>query len=475
MTLPLKKLVRRLPVRLLLSASLLAAAGPAAAGPEPPAGQAPAEDPAIEAMKRLRLSIQRATLENGLRVVMNLDASSPTVAVAVTYDVGSRDESPGQGGFAHLFEHMMFQGSRNVDKGEHFTLIAARGGTLNGTTSEARTNYYASLPSNELALGLWLEADRMKWLAVTEENFENQRAVVMEEYRMRVENAAYRRGLLRLNELIYEGYYPLSHPAIGSMEDLEAAKFEWVKAFHERHYRPGNAVLSISGDFDPDNAMALVREYFGGAEAGPARPPRPPPAIPEQKAERREAMQDRHAKTPGLLMGWRIADTRTPEHYALELATMVLAHGESSRLHQLLVRDKALARTVSAWTDDTPGPDSLTLIALLTEKARLSEVEQLIGRELESLAAKGPKPEELEKAKNQLRTQVVFGMQSNLERATRLGEFEVYYGDARLLTRELDGYLAVKPEDVQRAVAQYLTAQRRSVVEVLPGAEESGR
>jgi predicted Zn-dependent peptidase len=223
----------------------------------------------------LTLSIQRATLDNGLRVVMNVDHSSPNVAVCVTYDVGSRNEEVGKAGFAHLFEHMMFQGSANVQKGQHFTLITARGGTLNGTTSTDRTNYFEMLPSSELSLGLWLEAERMKSLAVTAENVENQRAVVQEEYRMRVSNQAYAEGRMRLRALAFEGYFPYGHDPIGIMADLDAAKLEYVAAFHAAYYAPDNAVLAISGDFDTDQAMTLVREYFGDARRRPEPPVSP--------------------------------------------------------------------------------------------------------------------------------------------------------------------------------------------------------
>jgi predicted Zn-dependent peptidase len=453
-----------------IAAALVVGQVAGAAAPEQPASadKAAAADPAIEALERLRLSIQRVTLDNGLRVVLNVDRSSPTVAVAVTYDVGSRDEVPGRSGFAHLFEHMMFQGSRNVGKGDHFTLISARGGTLNGTTSVSRTNYYEMLPANELALGLWLEADRMKWLEVTPENFENQRAVVQEEYRMRVENAAYRQAMIRLGELVYKDYWPYGHPTIGSMRDLNQAKFDWVKAFHEQHYAPNNAVLTVAGDFDADQAMELIRNYFGDSKPQKRSTDFQPGTVPEQTAERREVMIDPHAKTPGLFWGWVIADTRSRDHYALELAAMVLADGESSRLHQLFVRDRALARDVSAWTSDHPGPDDLTLMVLFTEKADLKTVEQLLGTELDKLAKKGPDPNELSKSKNRLRTHFIFALQSNLERAIRLGEFESYYGDARLLTRELEQYLAITPDDVKRTVAKYLTPTRRTAIVVEP-------
>jgi predicted Zn-dependent peptidase len=213
------------------------APGPAHGEPKSGSGKpAAARDPVLSALDRLALSIQRRTLQNGLRVVLNPDPTSPTVGVSVTYDVGSRHEQPGRSGFAHLFEHMLFQGSRHVKKGEHFTLISERGGTLNGTTSADRTNYFEVVPASELELVLWLEADRMRWLDVSAENFENQRAVVKEEYRMRVDNAPYARGFLRLEELVFTDYAPYDHPPIGKLEDLDAAKLPWVQEFYQRHY-----------------------------------------------------------------------------------------------------------------------------------------------------------------------------------------------------------------------------------------------
>src|SRR5437016_1855785 len=223
--------------------------------PPAPAVSAPAANAsankAPSAFPALHIDVQRSTLPNGLRVVLSVDHTSPTIAVDVMYDVGARNEEKGHSGFAHLFEHMMFQGSKNVARGEHFQLIFGHGGTLNANTSPDRTNYFEMLPQSELALALWLEADRMKTLDVTQKNLDNQRAVVEEEYRMRVLNAAYQPSELRLEELVFQGYFPYEHSTIGSMEDLEAARLEWVKDFHDAYYAPNNAVLTVSGDFDP--------------------------------------------------------------------------------------------------------------------------------------------------------------------------------------------------------------------------------
>ncbi|MCA9581398.1 MAG: insulinase family protein, partial [Myxococcales bacterium] len=212
------------------------------------------------------LPIQVETLENGLTVVMSPDRTVPTVAIAVYYDVGSRNEVRGRSGFAHLFEHMMFQGSANVGKGEHFQYVMNRGGNMNGTTSHDRTNYFETLPSNELALGLWLEADRMRSLAITQENFENQRQVVMEERRQSYSNRPYMESMLRINELAFGDYFPYAHSTIGDMADLENAPLTAVQEFFNQYYPPNNAVLSIAGDIDPTETMALVRKYFGSIE-----------------------------------------------------------------------------------------------------------------------------------------------------------------------------------------------------------------
>lgn len=420
----------------------------------------------------LALEVERLKLPNGLRVVLNPDKSAPTAAVCVTYDVGSRNEVEGRSGFAHLFEHMMFQGSRNLPKGGHFTLVSNRGGSLNGTTSSDRTNYYQVVPSNALQTMLWLEADRMKSLAVTQENFENQRKVVQEEYRMRVSNAAYAEGLMALGELAYGDYWPYAHDTIGSMADLDGAKIQWLRDFHEAYYAPNNAVLSIAGDFDREQVVKWVNEYFGSAKPSQA-PPYEPGAPAEQTTERRKTVNDTNAKTVGLLQGWIIPPFRTPEHYALEVATLVLAFGDSSVLHQQLVQQDSVARHVATWTYDRRGPDLLVVRTLLTERATVDQVEGAINKQIERLATKGPTLEELNRAKQQVRSHFLFNLEGNLERSEQLGSFELFWGDANELNNEVVHYGNVTQAQVQQAVAKYLTPQRRSTVVVLPAANSA--
>jgi predicted Zn-dependent peptidase len=436
---------------------------PAAAATEKPAKAAPPPVPTP-----LSFALQKATLENGLRVVMNVDRTSPTIAVAVIYDVGGRNEERGRSGFAHLFEHMMFEGSANVAKGEHFKLVSAHGGTLNGTTSSDRTNYFEMLPSNELPLALWLEADRMKSLDVSAENFENQRKVVQEEYRMRISNVAYAPAQLRLSELVFQGYWPYEHDAIGSMQDLDNAQLDWVRSFHDSYYAPNLAVLSIAGDFEPDEAMQLVHRFFDTGKRQEKVLPYEPGDLPEQTAARTAALEDTHAKTPAFLYGWSILPNREPDHYALEFAMSVLSDGESSRLHQKLVRDKALAQEVWGWTGDHRGPDLAGIEVKLTEGARLADTQKATDAVVDALAKDGPTDAEMTKVRNRIEASFLFGLQSNLQRANQLGQYELFYGDARLLNGEPAKYFAVTKDDVKRVMAKYIIPARRTVIEVRP-------
>lgn len=413
------------------------------------------------------LVIVRERLPNGLRVVLNPDRSVPTVAVAVYYDVGSRNEVQGRSGFAHLFEHMMFQGSANVGKGEHFVIITNRGGSMNGTTSEDRTNYFETLPSNELELGLWLEADRMRSLAITEENFENQRAVVMDERRQSYENQPYGASFLRANALAYGDYWPYAHSTIGDMQDLVDAPLSAVQEFWQEHYAPNNAVLSVSGDFDPAEAMALIRRHFEdiGSREVPAYAP---PAIQAQTAERRDQMSDPLADLPALHINYHIPASQEADHAALEMLSLILGHGDSSRLYRGLVHDREVVSDISASTDDRRGPDLFSVFALIAEGHTPSEVEALVYAEIERIAHDGVQERELQRVRNQVRAYFLFSQQSNLDRARNLAEFEMYQGDANLIRGDLDRYLAITAADIQRVAGQYFVATNRSVLHVMP-------
>lgn len=414
-----------------------------------------------------RLPVVRKTLENGLRVVMSPDRTVPTVGVALYYDVGSRDEVKGRSGFAHLFEHMMFQGSRNVGKMEHFQLIMRRGGDANGTTSHDRTNYFETLPSHELELGLWLEADRMRSLAVNQENFENQRQTVMEERRQSYDNQPYMPSMLRINQLAYGDYWPYAHSTIGDMEDLKRASLEHVQDFFNSYYTPNNAVLCLAGDFEPEQAMKLVRRHFGDIPRR-KRPAYRPGKPPLQKAERYEVIQDALAPLPAFHIAYHIPPDRDADHYPLEMLAVVLGDGESSRLYQKLVKELELVQEIQVSTDGRRGPDLFSVWAVCSAGHRGAEARKIIYKEMGKVAARGIEERELQKAKNRVRAAFVFGLQSNLLRAQRLAEFELYFGDARLLRQELGHYLQVTVDDTKRVAGNYLRADNRTVLDVVP-------
>jgi predicted Zn-dependent peptidase len=465
--------VSPLALALLLRSSIGHAQPKAAVAPPPPPKTLPAVatlPPAPTDAKpvTLKLDVRKVTLDNGLRVVMSVDPTSPTIAVDVVYDVGARNEERGHSGFAHLFEHMMFQGSANVPRSEHFQLVTSHGGTLNGTTSSDRTNYFEMMPRSELPLALWLEADRMKSLDVSQKNFENQRSVVKEEYRMRVENAAYVPASLRLEELIFQGYWPYEHPSIGSMRDLDAAQLEWVRAFHDAYYGPNDAVLSIAGDFDPDEALLLVKKFFGDAKPIAKIPEYDPGPMPPQTAPRDAIVEDAHAELPALMYGWQIPPTNDPDHYALEMAADLLADGESSRLHRLLVRDRSVAASVEADTNRNRGPDAFEITVKLAGGASMANVSRLVDEQIALLARTAPSEAEMTKLRNRAQAHYLLGLQSNFARAQKLAEFELFRGDANLINLELGRYLSVSAEDIRRVVKKYLTRAGRSSVEVKP-------
>ena len=423
--------------------------------------------PSRAAADELPIPVQTETLPNGLRVVLSPEHSAPTVAIAIYYDVGARVEERGRSGFAHLFEHMMFEGSANVAKGEHFRLISQHGGDFNGTTSEDRTNYYETLPANALELGLWLEADRMRSLNVNSENFENQRQTVMEERRQSYENRPYMLSLLRRDELAYGDYFPYAHSVIGDTTDLEHASLGDVRAFHDRYYVPNNAVLAIAGDFEPAQVLDLVRRHFGNIARHDLTAWHDP-GFAGQTAEHVDSVTDAHADLPAFHIVYHIPARRTPDHYALEMLQIVLGDGESSRLYQQLVKDREVASSIEVSTEDRRGPDLFTFFCVLAQGHTPSEVRPMVYAALDEIAHTGITGRELDKARNRVRAAFIMSLQSDLNRATHLAEYEMYDGNAALLRTELDRYLAVTAEDVRRVAQQYFTVTNRTVLDVMP-------
>jgi len=411
------------------------------------------------------LHIEEYKLENGLRVVLNHDDSVPVVAVAVYYDVGSRNEREDRTGFAHLFEHMMFQGSENVPKAGHFQFIMKAGGTMNGTTSSERTNYYETLPANQLPLALWLESDRMRSLAVTQENLDNQRDAVKEEKRLRYDNQPYGQIFDLINQMIYKNFTN-AHSTIGSMEHLDAATVQDVQEFFRIYYAPNSAVLVISGAFETETAKDLVEKYFGDIPSQP-QPPALDVTEPREVAETYQEYEDKLAPLPAFLIGWKIPPRRTKEFHALYLAGKILYDGDSSRLYQKLVKGEESVVQLFGFTDERRGPSSIFIGAIPKPEKDLSKIREVIMHEINDIAVNGVKPAEMQKLHNNLLNDTVRVRQSSMARAQSIAEFALYDGDPTLINYELDELLAITPDDIQQAVAEYLNNENRALLDVV--------
>jgi len=391
--------------------------------------------------------------------------------VAVYYDVGSRNEPDGRTGFAHLFEHMMFQGSENVPKAGHFQYISNAGGTMNGTTSSERTNYFQTLPASQLPLALWLESDRMRSLAVTQENLDNQREAVKEEKRLRYDNQPYVSGFLRLFEMSFQN--PANaHSTIGSMEDLDAATVDDIRNFFRIYYAPNNAVLSIAGDFDQTQTRELIAKYFSTI---PSQPSPPPVDVhePDAVAANQDTFFDKLAPVPAFALGWKIPSRRTTDFYALSLASHLLFEGESARLYQKLVKGDESVVQIQGGIDERRGPSGLFIVVIPKPDREGSQIRDVIFEEIRQLARGGPSHEEMEKLRNNLFNAAVRSRQSSLFRAQQIAEYALYDGDPELFNKDLQNYLDVTADRIRETVARYLNTDNRVLLEIVPGTAEA--
>jgi len=416
--------------------------------------------------KSFDVSFKEVRLNNGLRVILSEDHSAPTYSICVTYNVGSRDERPGRTGFAHLFEHMMFQGSERVGKGEHFILILSNGGRANGTTNADRTNYFQTLPANQLELGLFLEADRMRSLNISRANFDNQRQTVKEERRQSFDNRPYGKTAEAVLATAYDNF-AYKHSTIGSLEDLDAATVADAADFFRTYYAPNNAVLSLVGDFKTEIALGLVKKHFASI---PSQPPPPVPDVrePEQNGERRKILEDAFASTPRIDMVFKIPPGNTADTYALEFLGEVLSGGLSSRLYQKLVKEKEVALSVSASAHERRGPSLFWISIMPRPGVNLTDVETLVYDELERIKNEPIDDWELDKVKRQLRRSHAQGLYSTRSRANALGRYAVYYDEPGLINLVWRKISQVTKADLQRVARVYFTATNRTVVTTLP-------
>jgi predicted Zn-dependent peptidase len=417
-----------------------------------------------------RVEFTDQKLDNGLRVIIAVDRTAPVFGISVTYNVGSRNERPGRTGFAHLFEHMMFEGSENVGKGEHFILVFNNGGEMNGTTNEDRTNYFEELPKNQLDLGLFLESDRMRSLAVNQSNLDNQRNAVQEERRLGEDNQPYGHAELDIDNLAYDNF-AYKHSTIGEMSDLNAASVGDVKEFFRIYYAPNNAVLTLVGDLDPAETLEKVKKYFGNISSQPAPPP-VDMSEPPHYGERREIIYDPLARTPLLLMAYHIPRGNTPENDAFHVLANVLGQGESSRLYQRLVKEKQFATRVFVQADERRGPSLLYVEAFLRPGVKPEDCEKAVRDEIAAVQKDGITTEELEKARLQFLRGQIQTRQSDLSTAIRIGQYAVYFGDPNLINTVVDKFDAVTADQVKEATQKYLLPEQLAVVTDLPAAPQ---
>lgn len=414
--------------------------------------------------------IIRLKLKNGLDMVLMKDSSAPVVAVNIWYKVGSKDEQPGKSGFAHLFEHMMFQGSQNVGKAEHMKLIDDVGGWMNGSTSKDRTNYFEVVPTNQLRLALWLEADRMKSLDVTQENFENQRSTVKEERRLRIDNAPYAPVFYELlDELAFENW-AYKHSLMGSMEDLDNAALLDVIDFHKKFYSPDNAVLAIVGNFLAKDAIRFVKEYFEDIPAGSQRP-NIDLNEPQQTSEKRMTWQDKFAPLPAYVCAYHIPAYGEKDYYTLELIEKILFDGESSRLYRQLIEEQRASLHLFGGVDSKMGPNIFMVYAQISPNHLLTEVENIIDSELHRLKNEPVSDRELQKVKNKFKADYISRLEKVHFKADQLCKYTMVFDDPNLFYQELDRYLKATAADIQMAAKKYFTKENRSVIEVVPAGQ----
>jgi zinc protease len=430
--------------------------------------------PSSPTARPAQLQIVTRTLANGLRLVMVENHDAPVISLQMWYHVGSKDERPGHTGFAHLFEHLMFQGSAHVAPEQHTRVIEALGGESDAFTQDDVTVFYETFPSNALERVMWLEADRMGGLQITEEHFESEREVVKEERRLRVDNRPYGRVIEDLYAAAFT-VHPYHHTTIGSMEDLDKATLADVTEFFHTYYRPDNCTMILVGDFTADGAVAMAQKYFGGIPKPTAPVPRATAVEPPQTAERRLVKTYPDSPLPAFVYGYKMPAEYSPDSYALDLVSNLLASGESSWLYRKLVYDDRIAVEVDGGGNFTEDPNLFFVIAVMNQGYTNREGEKETQGVLDQVKASPLDAHDLEKAKNQQTAAFILGRDTDEDVASALGPYTVIGGDPNLYNSDLDRYLRVTPEDIERAAQQYFVAEHATLLEVeAPPAPVSG-
>jgi len=419
-----------------------------------------------------KLEYQITTLPNGLRVILSEDHSTPIVHLSVWYHVGSRNEKPGRTGFAHLFEHMMFKGSKNVQPESHTSIIASIGGRSNAYTQEDATVFWETLPAQYLPLALWLEADRMATLRVDRDAFQKEVEVVKEERRLRVDNQPYG----RLNEILFDKSFvshPYKHPTIGSLKDLESASIDDVRDFHNTYYVPENAVVTLVGDFDSAQAMQIVTQYFGRVPKAAKPVPRDIPKEPDQTQERRAVVQEEWP-LPAVVVAYHVAYDGHPDSYPLHLTSKILFDGESARITRDLVYDKRIAVAAFGSANLLEDPNLFYAVAIIPAGQSAETVEQALLAEFENLKTTAVTSHELERAKNQFMRDYIIGRETNEQKALHLAHAAVIHNDVTRADAEIDIFEKLTPMDIQRVARTYFTQNNRTVLYIQPQGAGTG-
>ena len=414
------------------------------------------------------LNLEEYHLANGLRVVLNEDHSAPLVAVNLWYHVGSKNERPGRTGFAHLFEHMLFSGSKHVGNNEHFRHVQSVGGVLNGTTFFDRTNYFETLPSNYLALGLWLESDRMGFFlpALTQEKLDIQREVVKEERRQRYDNVPYGTAFERLLHLAFDPDYSYHWPTIGSMEDLGAASLDDIREFFATWYRPDNCTLTLVGDFAPDEAKRLVEQYFADIPSGGSFPKFEAQRTPVGH-EQRETFPSQ-VQLPRIYRLYHLPKMGERDWIHADLLTTILASDKASRLDRVLVHEKQIAQDVAMYVLPTEATGILLLQATAREGVMIEAIESAIDEEIARIAVSGIDEDELTRAKNRAEVDYAHQLETFDARADLLGMFSTYFNDPKLIERWLDPYRTATVDDLAHVARKYLIPENRVTTLFIP-------
>jgi zinc protease len=420
----------------------------------------------VAAVRPPKLQYQISTLPNGLTVVLEEDHSTPIVHLNLTYHVGSKNEKPGRTGFAHLFEHLMFKGSKNVEPEGHTSMIASIGGQSNAYTTEDETTFWATAPSQYLPMLLWLEGDRMATLRINKDTFTNERDVVKEERRLRIDNQPYG----RLNEIIYEQVFtthPYKHQPIGSMADLDAASVDDVLDFYRTFYVPENATLTLVGDIDPAQALQLVTQYLGRVPKAAKPVPRDIPKEPPQAAERRITLQTPWP-LPAVVVAYHITHDGNPDSYPLHIAGKVLSDGQSSRIQEKLVYEQQLAVAAFGGPNLIEDPNLFYAVAIVQPGRTPEQVIAALIAEFDLLKSQPISDRELQRAKNQFARDYILGRESNQEKARVLSHAVVIHHDIKTADGEFEIFQGLTTADVQRVARTYFTPNNRTVLTLVP-------